>query len=132
LRCAGAGGAPSPTGRFGSSIPRKFASSGESIRIIYADGQHNIAPDLIQGEDDYYLTFSNGSNHKQWDHHATVIWKYDPSIDNFTPLTALPEPGYHDQSYPAFLTVSDDVYMAYYVLASLSRHSRFRQARITG
>jgi len=45
----------------------------ESVRLIYADGRHNIAPDIIKWKDDYYLTFSNGSNHKQWDHHSIVM-----------------------------------------------------------
>lgn len=55
--------------------------------------------------------------------HATVIWKYDPAIDSFKVITALPEPGFHDLSYPAWLTVGDDTYLAYY-----SSH-RYRETR---
>ncbi len=55
--------------------------------------------------------------------YATVIWQYDPAIDNFKVITALPEPGFVDASYPAFITVDGDVYLAYY-----SSH-RYRETR---
>ena len=79
-----------------------------SPRLIYADGRHNIAPDVTRWKGQYYLTFSNGSNHRVWDHHGIVM-----RCDNLRDWTK----SYHTphQARDPFFCAMPDRLLMYYI-----------------
>lgn len=79
-----------------------------SPRLIYADGRHNIAPDVTRWKGQYYLTFSNGSNHRVWDHRGIVM-----RCDNLRDWTK----SYHTphQARDPFFCAMPDRLLMYYI-----------------
>jgi hypothetical protein len=80
----------------------------ESTSLVYADGRHNIAPDVTEWKGYYYLTFSNGSNHLKWDHQCVILRSKNLRDWHKIQTTAYP-------ARDSFLVARADQLLLYYI-----------------
>ncbi len=62
-------------------VDSKTAETGavviKSVERIYADGKHNAWPDITKWRGHYYIVFSSGSGHTEFDHVAVILRSSD-------------------------------------------------------